>query len=202
MRVNVPAGSMVIVMADAPFSVFEVVGDERRYIGPRRSSDRRFRVMYLLSGELDVVCTGHAQVEVVGLPSRREVVDDRPVEVPLRFRRGESDDERIRRLIRQAVSQQAELSGGESFDESNDFEVGEDIEPVSPYEYNEMPLEEFDYGEEERSDGAGVGSVVPGSVEKPAGSETGAVDPPGAPAGGGGSPGAGKGGKPGAVTPS
>lgn len=61
------------------------------------------------------------------------------VEVPLRFKRPPSFDEQVRSLIRGEFSRQAAAEGRETFEESQDFEVG-DSEPevFSQYEMVEM----------------------------------------------------------------
>lgn len=45
--------------------------------------------------------------------------------------------DRVRELIARELSMQAALSGEESFEDANDFEVEGDIFPVSPHEYSE-----------------------------------------------------------------
>lgn len=65
----------------------------------------------------------------------REVPDPNPVAVPAGFQVPETLDEQIRRLVRGAVSQQAQEQGLETFEESEDFDIDDDMfDPSSPYE--------------------------------------------------------------------
>jgi len=64
-----------------------------------------------------------------------EIPDPTKPELPLGFKKPESLAEQVRRLVRsEQVRLAAEKSGHESFDEADDFEVGEDYDPRSPYE--------------------------------------------------------------------
>lgn len=63
-----------------------------------------------------------------------EIPDPTPVSLPLGFRRPERLAETIQRLVRTQLSQLAEARGMESFEESEDFDVGDDHDPASPYE--------------------------------------------------------------------
>lgn len=71
----------------------------------------------------------------------REIVDDRPVEMPLGFKRPESLTEQIQRLVRGHLSRVAEQAGFESFEEAEDFDVeDDDIEPRTPFETEFDPV--------------------------------------------------------------
>lgn len=78
-----------------------------------------------------------------GRPPRRlnddgsEVLDDTPVALPVRFQRAETLVEQVRRLVRGELSGAATLAGWESFDEADDFNVGDDYEPSSPHELDD-----------------------------------------------------------------
>lgn len=69
-----------------------------------------------------------------------EVLDSRPLALPIGFERPESIQETIRRLVTDR-SIQADLaaSGAESFEEADDFEVDDDLPIDSPYEENFDP---------------------------------------------------------------
>lgn len=67
-----------------------------------------------------------------------EVPDQTPVAVPLGWKRPETLQETVRRLIRGAMSDQASAVGQESFEEADDFEVGDDYDPRSPFEIDEQ----------------------------------------------------------------
>lgn len=64
----------------------------------------------------------------------REVPDNRPVAVPLGMKRPPTLDERIRNIVRGSMSLLAGAEGKETFEESDDFNVGDDYDPRSPWE--------------------------------------------------------------------
>lgn len=67
--------------------------------------------------------------------------DPVPVETETGLKKPESIDQKIKRLIRTEISQKVHEQGGESFKDANDFDVDEDPEPISGYEYTEMKPE-------------------------------------------------------------
>lgn len=71
----------------------------------------------------------------------REIPDPTPVEIPAEFQRPESMDDKIRRMISGYMSVQAVAEGRESFEDANDFEIPDEDEFQSPYEFNEMQEE-------------------------------------------------------------
>lgn len=123
----------------------------------------------------------------------RELPDPTPVEMPLNFKRPVPMAELIRRTIRTELSRRAEQAGFESFDESDDFDVDDDVEPVSPYEMTVMQeegrmpkdrdkLEKPEKGagkdgakRDEGVEGAGSAVEVGGKVEGAKGAESKAV---------------------------
>lgn len=74
------------------------------------------------------------------MAGRFEIPDPNPLEVPL-FR-PLSIHEEIKRFVRSEMSRQAQEQGQESFEEADDFDVGDDDEIQSPYEMVELK-EEF-----------------------------------------------------------
>lgn len=62
-----------------------------------------------------------------------ELMDSTPVASTLRVR-PQSEYQRLRALIAQELSQAAQNNGHESFEEANDFDVGDDFDPTTPYE--------------------------------------------------------------------
>lgn len=62
----------------------------------------------------------------------RELPSNIPVEIPAGHRKPESLQDTIRRLIRTDVSALAASNGDESFEEANDFELGDDDAELSP----------------------------------------------------------------------
>lgn len=63
-----------------------------------------------------------------------EVPDPRPLQVPAGFKRPPTLAEQVQRLVRGALSRQAAEQGFETFEESEDFDVGDEIDPSTPYE--------------------------------------------------------------------
>lgn len=68
-----------------------------------------------------------------------EVVSDQPRSAPVRIR-ARSYYDSMRDFIRQEVSRQAQQQGHESFEEADDFDVGDDYEPSSKYELDDFQL--------------------------------------------------------------
>ncbi len=69
-----------------------------------------------------------------------EVPDQTPLTLPSGFKRPETLAEQVQRLVRTHVSREAAAAGAETFDESEDFDVGDDIDPSSPYEAQFDPI--------------------------------------------------------------
>lgn len=101
----------------------------------------------------------------------REVPDDTPVEMPLRFRNMRPYDmaNEIRRMVREELSEAAHDKDFETFEEADDFYVDDDAEFISPYELHQMQeealmpsdadaevLENGNVSHEKRSVGAGA----------------------------------------------
>lgn len=71
-----------------------------------------------------------------------EIGDSRPLEVALNLRRAPSLTEQIRAVVRsERLKQEAIASGHETFEEADDFEIGDDYDPESPYEMEFEPEE-------------------------------------------------------------
>lgn len=65
----------------------------------------------------------------------REIVDSRPIAASLGIKREPTLAERIKATVRsEYLAHQAKLQGHETFEEADDFEVGDDYDPTSPYE--------------------------------------------------------------------
>lgn len=73
----------------------------------------------------------------------QEIPDPKPLEVPAHLRGAESTDDRIQRLISQAMSRHAQEQGFESIDEANDFDIDDDDpdEVFTQHEVMAMSLE-------------------------------------------------------------
>jgi len=65
----------------------------------------------------------------------REVPDPKPLEIPVGFKRPETLQEQIRRLVHSEHFQRdREAAGEETFEEADDFDVDDDFDPSTPYE--------------------------------------------------------------------
>lgn len=64
-----------------------------------------------------------------------EIPDPTPIAIPAGFKVPESLSDQIRRIIQTSVSEQAQEQGMETFEESEDFDIDDDMfDPSSPYE--------------------------------------------------------------------
>lgn len=77
------------------------------------------------------------------VPISHEVLDPTPVAIPVRLQRQSEYNDLIRQMIRsEELKRDAERAGAETFEEANDFDVGDDDDPVSPYEEDFDPVDE------------------------------------------------------------
>lgn len=74
-----------------------------------------------------------------------EVLDSTPVAMPVNFHRPPTLQEQIQRLTRQSLNKLAAQEGKESFEEADDFDIGEDFEPASPHEIEFGPEKEAEF---------------------------------------------------------
>lgn len=65
----------------------------------------------------------------------KEMVDSQPVAVPVEFQRPPTMYEQIRTMVRsEMLARYAAENEKETFEESEDFDIGDDYDPRSPYE--------------------------------------------------------------------
>lgn len=62
-----------------------------------------------------------------------EILDSTPCAVPVQFRPRSYIDQ-VREMIKREISQAAQVQGAETFEEADDFNVGDDFDPRSPWE--------------------------------------------------------------------
>lgn len=67
----------------------------------------------------------------------REIPDPTPIEVPAGARRPETLQEMVRRFMRVEMSKAGQAEGFESFEEADDFDVGDDDDLKSEYELDD-----------------------------------------------------------------
>lgn len=76
----------------------------------------------------------------------QEILDPTPVAPPVGFVRQPSLAEQIRQMVRsEKLALEAEAAGFETFEEADDFNVGDDYDPRSPFEehFEPTPIEEL-----------------------------------------------------------
>lgn len=65
----------------------------------------------------------------------KEILDSTPKQMPVGFEKPESLVEKIQRLVRsERLAQAAQEMGMETPEEADDFDIGDDYDPRSPYE--------------------------------------------------------------------
>ncbi|AZL82958.1 hypothetical protein [Apis mellifera associated microvirus 51] len=74
-----------------------------------------------------------------------EVLDSKPVEAPVKWRRPPTIQEMISNAIRSGeLARFAEQQGHETPEEADDFDVGDDYDPSSPYEEHFDHIQNFE----------------------------------------------------------
>lgn len=68
-----------------------------------------------------------------------ETVDPTPIAPPIGYKKQPTIWEQQRAMIRSELSRQAEAQGFETFEESDDFDIGDDFDPHTPYEADFEP---------------------------------------------------------------
>lgn len=84
-----------------------------------------------------------------------EVPDPNPLEAPIGFKKPMSMNDRIRQMIRsEQLRMAADQSGMETFEEADDFDIGDDYDPHSPFEEVFDPEDKISYSQwvKERSE--------------------------------------------------
>lgn len=143
----VECGSRCVVVCDASFYVYGYVkgnSSPAALLGPDSDQDRKC-VFLVPSGvhQVEVRCRDRARhVFTETKKPPKEELDPTPVEVPIGMtKRAPSLHDDMKRFIREEMSRAAAEAGFESLEESDDFELDEDPDPVSRYELSEMQEE-------------------------------------------------------------
>lgn len=69
-----------------------------------------------------------------GLVGAQFIPDPTPMQPPIGYKKQPSMMEVLRQQIREDLSREAAQRGHESFEEADDFDVGDDLDPHSPWE--------------------------------------------------------------------
>lgn len=80
----------------------------------------------------------------------REIPDPTPIALPLGMGIPETLAQQIQRMVKSELSRQAEAQGHDSFEDADDFDVGDDDELRSPYELSDENFEDVN-GSDDRS---------------------------------------------------
>lgn len=71
----------------------------------------------------------------------REMVSPLPIAPPIGYKKSPTLAEQIRAMVvSEKLRQEALAAGAETFEEADDFDVGDDYDPTSPYEVDFDPL--------------------------------------------------------------
>lgn len=179
------AGPLRVRLFTTERFVVRSLNGEHRIFGPPRVTDRV--LCFDLGPEddgFDLETTGEWIVRFEDRTDGKEYLDPTPVEVPFEPPLDYHDE--LRRIVREELSQQAAEEGHETFEESMDFDVSDDDEIVSPYEFTEMDEEilldnqgvtgdnnvsrETEESGDDRGTGEGVGDVEE-EVQRASGSD-------------------------------
>lgn len=80
--------------------------------------------------------------EVIQTRDGAEILDSTPMAPPVGYKKQPSMVEYIRDMVRsERLRQEAEAAGAETWEEADDFDVGEDYDPSSPYEGDFEPID-------------------------------------------------------------
>lgn len=91
----------------------------------------------------------------------RELMDPTPIAPPIGYKKSASISEQIRSMIRsERLREEAEGAGYESFEEADDFDVGDDFDPKSPYEEVFEPMPQDDGTERLKTLGDHIGDRI------------------------------------------
>lgn len=101
----------------------------------------------------------------------QELPDPKPIAPPVGYKKQPSMAELVRDMVRsERLRQEAESMGHESYEDADDFDVGDDYDPRSPYEWQFDP---FVRGEDPPSqpgnpaDESAAGGAEPGAGKPP-----------------------------------
>ena len=69
-----------------------------------------------------------------------EIIDPKPMALPVNFKKPPTLAEQIRQMVRdERIQQGINQAGYETMDEADDFDIGDDYDPSSPYEMDFDP---------------------------------------------------------------
>jgi hypothetical protein len=137
-------GARVEITSNGVFQVYGVRDGKRvSILGPRNESDRYFKFWNKNYTALEVVTDKETfwNCKYYDQEMGQEYLDPTPIEVPV-MDPALNMNERIRQFIRDEISARMESQDMETFEESMDFDVDDDTEIISPYEFVDMVPEE------------------------------------------------------------
>ncbi len=151
-RIKCVGPKRVTVRSDGEFHIYRSDSDGKKgeRVGPFFSTCRYF-VFTVAAGDVCywIVAAGSVLYGLsVEDADSKEHPDPTPVELPAGYSHPLPLRDEMRRFIRDELSNAAASAGEESFEESDDFDCGEDDEVLSPYELTELQEEYVDEPEE------------------------------------------------------
>lgn len=108
--------------------------------------------------------TGEVDTKQIGTDGK-EYLDDTPIAPPVGYKRQPSLAEQIRLMVRnERLAAELAAQGIETFEESEDFDIGDDFDPTTPWENDfDPPLRDIQQSVEEHR-----AAQPPASTENPA----------------------------------
>ena len=99
-------------------------------------------------------------------PDGLEIPDPTPIAPPIGYVKQPSLVAQIRAMVRsEKLRLEAEAMGAETFEDADDFDVGDDFDPTSPYEADFEPMDPVDLAALS-SQGKNVDAIVPPKPSK------------------------------------
>jgi len=138
------------VRTDSYFVVYRKGVDSNDFIieGPDNVGVRHYQCYFYEGEELEFTCAGRYTITLTPINPRSEkpygekLVETFGIDKPTH-----ADLERA--ILLEKISQLTEERGGESIDESDDFEIEDDDTPLTPYEYDVMATEYLQEAQQE-----------------------------------------------------
>ncbi len=153
-RIELEGPKRVVINADGEFHIHKGDSDGKKAerIGPDVSVSRSFVFDVDSVSDhfwIDCVSTVKWSMKVLDLVNHKEFPDPTPIEIPIGYSKPLTLREDMRRFIREEYSAHAAQQGEETFEEADDFDIGDADEAPSPYELFDM-IEEFVPDEQEK----------------------------------------------------
>ncbi len=132
----------VVIVTDGPFTVYGMDGKKKSSIlGPVMVDQRWFSFVLnppLTGFMIQAKQTVSWDLSFLDATDGKEYNDNIPVELPIGYEKPLTLKEDMMRFIREEVSSAADRQGVETFDDADDFNLLDEEEPLSEYEFAEL----------------------------------------------------------------